>query len=212
MARGAHIGKVAKVENAHAGWRAKVEIRQRVLNELTPARAVVFDAFAGPGLMYAEVWKHARGYVGCDERWHMDARCCYVADNRRVMRCVDLGGFTCFDLDAYGSPWEQALILAARRPRMHPGDRVGLVITEGTSLFTRFSSVPKAMREAAGLLPAVALGAGRLHDELIARALRGIVRRMGGRIVKQWAAIGTSGAQMRYVGVVIEGVTTAGVE
>jgi hypothetical protein len=78
------------------------------------------------------------------------------------------------------------------------------VLTEGTSLYKRFSQVPHAMREAAGLLPTVSLGAGRLHDELIARALQGVVRRMGGRIVRQWKATGASGAQMRYLGVVIE--------
>lgn len=203
--RGVHIGGVKKVENAHAGWKAKVEIRRRVLEALTPEKAHVFDAFAGPGLMFTEVWSRAAGYVGCDERWHADDRCCFVADNRRVLRCIDLAPFTCFDLDAYGSPWEQAIIIAARRPRMKAGERLGLVLTEGTSLYTRFSSIPKAMRQAAGLLPSVALGAGRLHDELITRALRGVVRRMNGRIVQQWGALGTSGAQMRYLGAVIEG-------
>ena len=205
MAVGVHIGGVTKVDNSHAGVAAKVEVRQRVLNALTPARAVVFDAFAGTGQMYEAVWHAAAGYVGCDERWHADDRRCFVADNRRVLRCIDLAPFTCFDLDAYGSPWEQALIIAARRPRLALGERLGLVFTEGTSLYTRFSSVPHAMREAAGLLPAVSLGAGRLHDALIARAVRGVVRRMGGAVVKEWRAVGVTGAQMRYIGVVVEG-------
>jgi len=154
--------------------------------------------------MFSEVWHRASRYVGCDEKWHHDDRCCYVADNRRVMRCTDLQPFNCFDLDAYGSPWEQALILAARRP-LQPGERIGLVLTEGTSLYTRFSQVPHAMRQAAGLLPAVSLGAGRMHDDLIARALRGIARRMRGRVVKEWKAMGVSGAQMRYLGAIVEG-------
>lgn len=205
MAKGAHIGPVQKVENHQGGWKAKVEIRRRVLEQLTPKATKVFDAFAGPGLMFKSVWHEAAEYVGCDEKWHNDDRCCFVADNRRVLRCIELSRFTCFDLDAYGSPWEQALIVAARRPQLQRGDRVGLIITEG-SLFTRFSNVPKAMREAAGLLPSVALGAGRLHDELIARALHGVVRRMGGRITRQWVAHGKSGAQVRYLGAVIEPV------
>jgi hypothetical protein len=65
--------------------------------------------------MWTHVWREAAGYVGCDLKWFADERCCYVADNRRVLRCADLSSFTCFDLDAYGSPWEQALIVAARR-------------------------------------------------------------------------------------------------
>jgi len=205
MARGAHIGKVKKTDNAHFGLKAKIEIRRHILETLTPAYAVVFDAFAGSGVMWGEVWKGAADYVGCDETWHSDERCCYVADNRRVLRCIELKRFTCFDLDAYGSPWEQALIIAARRPPLVAGERLGLVLTEGSSLYTRFSAVPYAMRQAAGLLPAIALGAGKMHDELITRAVRGVVRRMHGVIVKEWRALGATGAQVRYIGVVIEG-------
>jgi hypothetical protein len=195
-----------KVDNAERGWRAKVEIRQRVLDELTPAKTVVFDAFAGTGLMWSAVWQQAAGYVACDERWHEDARCCYVADNRRVLRCIDLAPFTCFDLDAYGSPWEQALIIAARRPRLRRGERLGLVVTEGTSLSTRFGRWPAALRQATGLKRSAAdVGAMHLHDDLITRALARLVRQMGGRLVRQWRSVGKSAAQVRYVGVVIEG-------
>jgi hypothetical protein len=199
--------KAPKVENAKLGWRAKVQIRQHVLDALTPKRAVVFDAFAGPGLMWSEVWKHAAGYVGCDERWHRDTRCCFVGDNRRVMRCVDLTPFTVFDLDAFGSPWEQALILAARR-RLAPGERIGLVLTEGTWMKTRTGTGwPAALRQATGISRAAGgMGDKGFHDELIARALRSVVRQMGGKVVKQWRAIGVTGARMRYIGAVVEAV------
>jgi hypothetical protein len=201
---GVHIIPPPKVDNAHAGWKAKVEIRQLVLAALEPDRTSVFDAFAGAGLMFSEVWRHAARYVGCDEQWHRDDRCCFVADNRRVMRCIDLAPFNCFDLDAYGSPWEQAVILATRRPRLKPGERIGLVITEGSHLRTMFSFVPMAMRQAAGIAPSGQLGAGRRHDELIARALQGVVTKMGGRIARQWKAVGVTGAKMRYLGVIVE--------
>ena len=197
-------GKHAQVHNGRQTWKAKVEIRRRVLEQLAPG-AHVFDAFAGPGLMYQHVWSRAASYVGCDEAWHQDDRCCYVADNRRVLRAIDLAPFTIVDLDAFGSPWEQALILAARRPPLAAGEHFGLVLTEGTSLYTRFSQVPFAMRQAAGVLPTVDLGVGHLHDELITRGLVGIARRMRGHIIKHWRAASTTGAQVRYVGLVIEG-------
>jgi hypothetical protein len=196
-----------KVDNAERGWRAKVEIRQHVLDALTPARTVVFDAFAGTGLMWSAVWQQAAGYVACDERWHADARCCYVADNRRVLRCVDLAPFTCFDLDAFRSPWEQALIIAARRPRLRRGERLGLVLTEGTWMKTR-TGWPAALRQLTGIKRSatnVGVRCTVAHDELIARALGRVVRQMGGRLVRQWQAIGKTGAQVRYLGVVIEG-------
>ena len=180
----------------------KVEIRQHVLTALTPARCAVFDAFAGKGEMYRTVWKHAASYVGCDEEWHNDERCCFVADNRRVMRAIDLTPFSCFDFDAYGSPWDQLTILAARRA-LRPGERLGLVLTEGTWLKTRAKDPVRGLREA---LPSklVTPIPYSVHDELIARALRRLVRRMGGRVARVWMAIGSTGAKVRYIGVVVE--------
>jgi hypothetical protein len=197
---------VVKINNHRGGRKAKIEIRERVLEALTPEGAVVFDAFAGAGLMWREVWRRAAGYIGCDEEWHRDERCCYAADNRRVLRCIDLSPFTVFDLDAYGSPWEQALIIAARRRPMAVGERLGLVFTEGSYLRMRFSKVPRAMRLAAGVMPAVEFGAGHMHDALIGRAVSGIARRMHGRVVKEWRALGVTSSHVHYVAVILEGV------
>lgn len=194
-----------KTDNARHGWKAKCEIRQHVLAAIGAERAHVFDAFAGAGLLWDAVWRDAASYVGCDERWFPDgARCAFVADNRRVLRCVDLAAFNCFDLDAYGSPWEQALIIAARRP-LAGGERIGLVITEGSSLKTRFSALPYAMMQAAGLTRVAERGAGKMHDEIIGRAIRGVVRRMGGSVVREWLAVAENSTGMRYIGLVVEG-------
>lgn len=197
---------VTKINNHRGGRAAKVDIRERVLEALTPEGTIVFDAFAGTGVMWSAVWRRAAGYVGCDEEWSRDERCCYVADNRRVLRCIDLGAFTCFDLDSYGSPWEQALIIAARRRPMNPGERLALVITEGSYLRMRFSKVPRAMRQAAGVMPAVEFGAGHMHDALIARAVYGIARRMRGRVIREWRAVGVTSSHVHYVAVILEGL------
>lgn len=188
--------------NSRGATPAKIQIRRHVLAALTPERSHVFEANAGAGVMWAGVWQEAASYVGCDLTWYNDDRCVYVADNRRVLRAIDLDAFTVFDFDPFGSPWEQALILAGRR-KVRPGERLGIVLTEGTSLKTRFAELPWAMREAAGLLKGTS-GVGRAHDEIIARALHGVVARMGGRVVQQWYATGNTGAQMRYTSAVIE--------
>lgn len=200
------------VDNAHQGQRAKVQIRERVLESIGAERAVVFDAFAGTGVMWSEVWQRAAGYVGCDERWHADARCCFVGDNRRVLRCIDLQRFTVFDLDAYGSPWEQALIIGSRR-RLKPGECIGLVITEGTWTATRLvvgGSGPRLLRAAAMVTMAMKSTPGmatqKMHDDLIARGLRNVTQQMRGRIVREWRAVGSTGMKMRYLGLVVEGV------
>lgn len=197
-----------QVLNAKHGWKAKVQIRRLVMDELGPDRTVVFDAFAGSGLMWREVWRHAAGYVGCDKVWHNDGRCCYVGDNRRVLRCIDLSRFTCIDLDAFGSPWEQALIVAARRT-LREGERLGLILTEGSWIATRqslgrISTLPAALMQAAGMTR-TPLANERLHVEVISRALAGVAAKLGGQIVKRWEAIGSTASRMRYLGVVLEG-------
>jgi hypothetical protein len=193
-----------KVDNAKLGRKAKIEIRRNVLAAITPARAIVFDAFAGTGVLWGEVWREAAGYVGCDEQWHKDPRCCFVADNRRVMRTIDLNGFTVFDFDAYGSPWDQLGILVARRRRLEVGERLGLVVTEGTWIKTRTKDPVGALR---AVLPATVVTPipASIHDDLIRRALVGTARRLGGEIAAAWWAVGTTGARMRYVGLVVEG-------
>ena len=88
----------------------------------------MFDAFAGEGVLFRQVWHRAVSYVGCDLKWYRDERLMFVADNHRVMRAIDLSAFNVFDIDSWGSPWDQVLILAARRP-LAAGERLGLVLT-----------------------------------------------------------------------------------
>jgi hypothetical protein len=188
-------------DNAHF-MQAKVDIRRHVLKGVGP-RAVVLDAFAGAGSMWQHVWKDAADYVAIDEHWHNDARCAFVADNLRVLRAIDLKPFTIFDLDAYGSPWDQLGIIAARRP-LQPGERIGLVLTEGTWLKTRAKDPVRGLRAA---LPRklVTPIPYSVHDALITRTLRTLVGDMGGTIGQSWMAIGSTGAKVRYIGVVVDG-------
>src|SRR5882724_8409621 len=118
------------VDNTPKAFKAKVAIRRNVLAAIRPDCTVVFDAFAGTGKMFSEVWKDADRYTGCDLKPQRDSRLMFCADNRRVMRAINLAEFNIFDLDSYGSPWVQAVILADRR-RVAPGEQIGLILTEG---------------------------------------------------------------------------------
>lgn len=192
----------AKVNNHPSALAAKVEIRERVLDEIGTDRASVFDAFAGEGQLHDRVWHRAKAYVGCDLKWYRDARLVYVADSRRVMRAIDLSGLNCFDLDSWGSPWEHVLILAARR-ELAAGEKIGLVLTEGSSLKAKLGGLPHALAQLAGLRPSLR-GGGRAYDDIIDRAIAGAARRMNCRVVKRWQARGRTGAGMRYIGLVLE--------
>ena len=181
----------------------KAAIRSRVLASIGAEQAHVFDAYAGAGVAYYGVWKRAASYVGCDLKWYPDERLVYVADNRRVLRLIDLLAFNIFDLDAFGSPWEQAYIMSARRT-LSPGERFGLVITDGSGLKLKFGAFPTAL----GLLANVshkASGLAKQQAKIIDSALDSVAARLGGSIVERWQAVGKKGSSMRYIGLVLQG-------
>ena len=100
---GQTIRNLGKTNNNPAARAAKIEIRRQVLAAIGAGNAAVFDAFAGEGELYREVWAAAASYVGCDLEWYRDERLVYVADNRRVMRAIDLVAFNLFDFDSAGA-------------------------------------------------------------------------------------------------------------
>src|SRR3990172_2102615 len=103
-----------KRENHPASLSAKVELRQRVLEAVQPAR--VLDLFCGGRSLWRAVWQYAQDYVPCDVTpWTIAEASRFVCDNRRLLRSLDLHSFNVFDLDAFGSPWGQMAIPAARR-------------------------------------------------------------------------------------------------
>lgn len=192
-----------KTNNHPGAAKAKAELRQNVLEQIGASNAAVFDAFAGNGKMFDSVWYQAAAYTGCDLVLYRDARLAFVADNRRVLRAIDLRRFNIFDLDAYGSPWEQALIVADRRP-IAPGERIALLLTEGSGFNLKLGGMSLALRTLAGLKKGI-VGAARQQDAVIDRAIAGLTQRMKAKVVRRWQATGKTGAGMRYVGLILQG-------
>ncbi len=191
-----------KTDNNPQGFKAKVKIRRLVL-EAVGADKAVFDAFGGSGKMFSEVWKDAAAYTGCDLKPQRDSRLMFCADNRRVMRAIDLAKFGIVDLDSYGSPWEQAIILSDRR-RVAAGELFGLILTEGAGFAYKSNVVPTAIAILTGLRAGI-VGLGKKQDAVIDKAIAGLARRMGCTIEKRWQATGTTGSAMRYIGLVLKG-------
>jgi hypothetical protein len=192
---------VIQIDNHPRTAGDKAEIRRLVLEAVA---APVFDAFAGEGHMHRRVWHAAPGYVGCDLRWFPeDPRPAFVADNRRVLRCIDLGRFGIFDLDAYGSPWEAALIIAGRRT-VRPGERIGFALTEGSYTKLKMGDSPRALATLCGMR-AHTVGLAQAFDDVVAAALRGLAERMRCEIKRVWRARGKSAARVLYLGLVLEG-------
>lgn len=191
-----------KVDNHRKTLPAKIDIRQKLIAELSTV--CVLDAFAGAGKMHREVWHLADHYTACDTKWYKDQRTAYVVDNRRLLRTIDLQPFNVFDLDAYGSPWEQVLIIASRR-RVNTGERIAFALTDGSPLNLKMGGLPTALRLLAGFDRVVA-GGLRLQDEIIDRVLLGLCERMHCRILRRWEARGKTGSCVRYTGIVLEGL------
>lgn len=195
-------GKLAKTDNHAASFADKVELRRNALDAIGAAQAVVLDCFAGSGKMHKAVWHEAARYVGIDQRFFFDQRTAFVADNRAVLRSIDLAPFNIFDLDAYGSPWEQAQIVAGRRI-LRKGERVAIILTDGGGMRMKFGGVPKHMAQLAGT-PVDVPGAIRQQDHLVDQAVAGLARVMRCRIVRRWQAKRPAGVSMRYNAVILE--------
>jgi hypothetical protein len=191
-----------KTDNNPQAFRAKVAIRKSVLDAVGRDRGV-FDAFAGSGEMYSAVWKDAAAYTGCDQKPQRDGRLLFCADNRRVLRAIELAPFSIFDLDSYGSPWVQAIIIADRR-RVAAGELLGLVLTEGAGFAYKSNIVPEAIAVLTGLRTGI-VGLSKKQDAVIDKAIAGLARRMSCTVVKRWQAEGRTGAAMRYIGIVLKG-------
>lgn len=195
-----------KTDNARGAHAAKVAMRRNVLELVKPAR--VFDAFCGLGEMWRGAWMGADDYLGCDERpWTLDEQHRrLVCENKLAMRSIDLQRFNIFDFDAYGSPWDQLSILAARR-RWAPGERGAVVLTDGTDMHLRWGSLPHSMARTVGVSARKSPGA---HDSFALQriALGRWLHAQNLTPLRQWAAqgrgSGKGGQRMVYTAVVFE--------
>lgn len=198
---GKRLAHVDKVDNHDASLADKVDIRNRVLKAVGGR---VFDAYAGAGVMWGAVWSKAPGGCeGCDLRYFPDERLAFVCDSVRLMRNLDLQPFSIFDFDSWGSPWDNVVVLSARR-RVVKGERLGVVITEGSGLKLKFGALPNSLAALAGVTAKLS-GAGRGAKELASRAIASMARRMNCRIESTWRAERSGGSAMLYFGVVLIG-------
>lgn len=196
----------AQKHNGVLGVDAKVEIRRNVLDAIGPGNASVFDAFCGPVVeMHAAVWSGAAHYVGVDKEWQkQDARRRFVAVAATVLRAIDLRQFNVFDLDSFGSPWAEAIILAARR-RWSAGERGALVLTDGSDGYLKWGNkVEGALHELIG--PA---HHKTLREEQQRAVLAAWARRAGVIVEQAWVSRGyaseVTGIIMQYTGLVFRG-------
>jgi hypothetical protein len=194
-------GSAVKQDNHAAALGAKIEMRKNVLGEVKAAR--VFDAFCGTGVMYRAVWNKADHYVGCDVRpWEPTHPPRFVADNRRLMRNLDLSRFNVFDFDAYGTPWDQMEILLARR-QWAKGEVGAVIVTDGSALSLRFGTEIGAVQRISGTVRSEASSGGAIR--VINEAMQAWLRKSKVKATRMWRGSGSSRSGVIYTAVVFVG-------
>lgn len=178
----------------------KVVIRKRLLAAIE--KPSVLEAFAGSGHIYQECYR-GLPYLGLDLKPLNDGRNLVKIDNRKFLRAADLGEFNVFDLDAYGSPWHQFLIVLHRR-RVAPGEKIAIAITDGLNFKMRMSSLPDGLRPYLNLPPGLNIPNLHAHQDFInARIVTSAAARYGMRITQ--ALRGDNPRKnMRYYGLILE--------
>ena len=185
---------------------SKADMRRRLLTAVRPAR--VLDCCAGvEGVMHREAWHAADAYLGIDLGWRQwDPRPRMVCDNRVALRTLDLAAWNVFDVDTYGHPWEQLIILAARR-RWARGEVGGVAAT--IPLSGGWGGTSAALAELLGQ-PAICMHGMSLAvvEEAAMAGVRAFLARAGVRATRQWKAgraSGTGKQAMLYTALVFEG-------
>lgn len=208
MRRGFAAGlkaKGEKTDNHQAALPDKIGLREEALAAVGEAR--VLDLFAGKGVMHRAVWHHAAAYLGNDSdkgQALAHPAPCHHAEAQILLRAIPLAPWNVFDLDAYGSPWNEVTVLAARR-RLLPGERVAIVLTDGAPRRAMLGLTVRALAELAGE-ECGTVGAHRRWPMLVRQGMAEVARRMGGSLVALRQAEASLGKRGMWYGLaVLEG-------
>lgn len=177
----------------------KLAIRRQLLERLEAPS--VLECFAGEGKMWRQLYQ-GLPYLGLDLKAIADDRTLLRIDNRKFLRSADLSAYNFFDLDAYGSPWHQFLIVLSRR-RLHQGEKIALALTDGLDFKMRMSSLPAGMRTVLNLPPGMDIPCLNLHHEFIARrTIAATCQRLN--LTVEYAIAGKNPrGNMLYIGLII---------
>lgn len=199
---------VQNTDNRAEAVGSKVALRRWVADWMQGG-ARVLEVFCGQSAaMWALAWRdHCASYVGIDAaQSHIEVRDVRIGDAMEQLGALDLGAFDCFDVDAWGSPWRVVRAIASVR-RLQAGERVGLVVTDGSSKRRKFGVSVNDQRWFAAGLPGVRTNAACVP--VVVAGLRTTAALMGARVVGmrrcESGGGGGGGVQMSYAAALFEG-------
>lgn len=177
----------------------KIVIRKRLLAALPSPN--VLECFAGSGKIHAECYRDIP-YLGLDLKPIRDGRNLLAVDNRKFLRMSDLSAWNFFDLDAYGSPWHQFLIVLKRRI-VHPGDSIAMALTDGLAFKMRMSDLPHGMKPYLGIPFRMKIPCLARHQEYITRLFVARAVKAAGLTVTMSLQAENPRGNMKYYGLVL---------
>lgn len=196
--------KASAKPDTPAAFDTKIKLRELVSDHLGGVRSChVFDAFAGSGKIHDAIWKDAASYTGCDKRYLPDGRYAYVCEVSRLLRAISLERFNVFDFDSDDSPWEQAVILSARR-KVQLGETVGVLLSERASMSLRMGGLSTALQNMTGV-SARFKERSEVSDRLYDRAIAEMARRMRCDVLKRWQAEQGGKSKTTWIALVLRG-------
>lgn len=177
----------------------KIEIRRRMIKVV--AAPHVLECFAGEGKIYQDCYQ-GLPYLGLDKKDIRDGRKIITTDNRKFLRSADLSPYNFFDLDAYGSPWHQFLIILQRR-KFVSGETIAFALTEGLDFKMRMSGLPTGMLKYVGLKKGMRIPNLHNHGDFIRTLfITNACKKHGLKI--QTAYLATNQRKnMRYMGLIV---------
>lgn len=135
------------MDNSSRFLRGKIKLRRGVLERINPSK--VLDLFSGN--MWKHAWAAAHSYLGVDARtWRSDEpHRRLMMDAMEAVSTLDLSHYNIFDVDVYGDPWIVANEIMKRRV-WAPGERGGIIFTDGLSMKIRLGGAPASQHELIG--------------------------------------------------------------
>ncbi len=180
----------------------KIAIRKRLLAQIDAPS--VLECYAGDGAIWRECYQ-GLPCLGLDLKPIRDGRTLLQVDNRKFLRSADLCRFNVFDLDAYGSPWHQWLILLHRRP-FAAGEKVAVFLTDGLDFKMRMSSIPQGLRPYLGIPAGMDIPCLHAHHDFINALVVARSTRAAGLDILEAREAQNPRGNMRYYGLILKKV------
>lgn len=123
-----------KTDNSYL--QEKIQLRLEAINNFKNVH--ILDCFAGKGILWDSVKKKTNKDISiiAIEKDQSKNQISLIGDNLKYLKKMDLNEFDIIDLDAYGIPFEQLLILFQR-------DYQGIVIV--TAIQSVYGALPKKL-------------------------------------------------------------------